>query len=134
MSSSTTERHVFTWMSLALLGLALSVIGWGTEYKLSLYRPSDDTSRLMPQAKLLSKDEQNSPTDKTLISKIKDTTEQKEMRTSLTLLFLAYLVSVAVLFQGFALRLGARGKSRHWHLRQLDSLTFFFALPPPVLS
>jgi type VI protein secretion system component VasF len=134
VSSSTTERHVFTWMSLALLGLALSVIGWGTEYKLSLYRPSDDTSRLMPQAKLLSKDEQNSPTDKTLISKIKDTTEQKEMRTSLTLLFLAYLVSVAVLFQGFALRLGARGKSRHWHLRQLDSLTFFFALPPPVLS
>lgn len=121
-------------MSLALLGLALSVLGWGTEYKLSLYRPSDDTSRLMPQAKLLSKDEQNSPTDKTLISKIKDTTEQKEMRTSLTLLFLAYLVSVAVLFQGFALRLGARGKSRHWHLRQLDSLTFFFALPPPVLS
>jgi type VI protein secretion system component VasF len=134
VSSSTTERHVFTWMSLALLGLALSVLGWGTEYKLSLYRPSDDTSRLMPQAKLLSKDEQNSPTDKTLISKIKDTTEQKEMRTSLTLLFLAYLVSVAVLFQGFALRLGARGKSRHWHLRQLDSLTFFFALPPPVLS
>ena len=122
-------------MSLALLGLALSVLGWGTEYKLSLYRPSDDSSRLMPQAKLLSKDEQNSPTDKTLISKIKDTTEQKELRTSLTLLFLAYLVSVTVPFQAFALSsLGARGESRHWHLRQLDSLTFFFALPPPVLA
>src|SRR6202041_3718803 len=96
-------------MSLALLGLALSVLGWGTEYKLSLYPPSDDTSRLMPQAKLLSKDEQNSPTDKTLIGKIKDTTEQKEMRTSRTLLFLARLVWVAGLFHGFVWVLGARG-------------------------
>jgi hypothetical protein len=121
-------------MSLALLGLALSVLGWGTGYKLSLYRPSDDSTRLMPHAKLLSKNEQNSPTDKTLISTIKDTTEREETRTSLILLFLAYIISLTVSFQASALSLEARLESRHWHLRQRDSLTFFFALPPPVLA
>jgi hypothetical protein len=121
-------------MSLALLGLALSVLGWGTGYKLSLYRPSDDSSRLMPHAKLLSKNEQNSPTDKTLISKIKDTTEQEETRTSLILLFLAFIVSLIASPQTSALSLEARLESRHWHLRQRDSLTFFFVLPPPVLA
>jgi hypothetical protein len=121
-------------MSLALIGLALSVLGWGTGYKLSLYHPSDDSSRLMPQAKLLSKNEQNSPTDITLISKIKDANERNETRTSLTLLFLAYIVSVTASFQASALSFGARAAGRHWHLRQRASLTFFFVLPPPILA
>jgi hypothetical protein len=121
-------------MSLALIGLALSVLGWGTGYKLSLYHPSDDSSRLMPHAKLLSKNEQNSPTDKTLISRIKDTTERKEMRASLTLLFLVYIVSVTASVQVSVLSLGARAASRHWRLPQHASLTFFCALPPPVLA
>jgi hypothetical protein len=121
-------------MSLAFLGLALSVLGWGTGYKLSLYRPSDDCSRLMPHAKLLSKNEQSSPTDKTLIRKIKDTTERAEGRKSLILLFLAFIVFLTASPQAPALSLEARLESRHWHLRQPDSLTFFFALPPPVLA
>jgi hypothetical protein len=121
-------------MSLAFLGLALSVLGWGTGYKLSLYRPSSDSSRLMPHAKLLSKNEQNSPTDKTLIRKVKDATERAEARTSLILLFLAFIVFLASSPQASALRLQVRRESRPWRLRQRDSLTFFFVLPPPVLA
>jgi hypothetical protein len=121
-------------MSLALIGLALSVFGWGTGYKLSLYHPSDDSFRLMPHAKLLSKNEQKPPAAKTLISKIKDTAGWKEMRTSLSLLFLVYIVSVTAAVRASAFSFGARAAGRHWHQRQHASLTFFFVLPPPVLA
>jgi hypothetical protein len=132
--SWSTKRHIRTWMSIALVCLALSVLGWGTGYKLSLYHPSDDSSRQIPQAKLLSKNEQNAPTDTSLTSKIKDELQRKEMRTSLRLLFLAYVVSFAGSFLVSALSLGARAAGRHWHLCLHASLTFFFVLPPPDLA
>jgi hypothetical protein len=134
VSVSTTKRRVCTWMSLALISLALSILGWGTGYRVYRCHSSDDSSHLMQPAKLLSTNEQNSPTDKTLIGRIKDTTRRKEMRTSLTLLFLAYIVSVIAAFQASSLNPGARATGRHWHLRQHVSLTFFFVLPPPILA
>jgi hypothetical protein len=55
---------------LILLGLGLSVFGWGLQYKLSLYDPPQASSHQMPQAKLLSQDEQATAAHTSLTAKI----------------------------------------------------------------
>lgn len=120
-------------MSLALIGLALSVFGWGTGYKLSLYYPPNSSSHLMPHAKLLSKNEQDSPKESIQNKHSKDTSDKYRMRTQLALLFALLLGSVA-LNHISAPSPRECESSRQRHLRQHTSLNFFFVLPPPVLA
>jgi hypothetical protein len=48
--------------------LAICVFTWGLQYKLSLYYPKHSTHQQLPEAKLLSKNEQATATDGLLMS------------------------------------------------------------------
>lgn len=131
--SSSTKRRVLSWISLAFIGLALSVFGWGTGYKLSLYYPPSSSVRLMPHAKLLSKNEQDPPKDKTLAGRINGNSCKSKTSTLLTLLFV-YAFCAAALCVAPVVSQREREASRQRHLRHRASLTFFFVLPPPTLA
>ena len=133
VSSWRTNRRVLSWLSLAFMGLAFSVFGWGTGYKLSLYDPPGASSHLMPQAKLLSRDEQTPAGENSLISRTKDPKEKGAKQTLLTILFL-YALSAASLCRAPASGQRERESNDPWRLRHRASLNFFFALPPPVLA
>lgn len=57
--------------SLAFLGLAVFVFTWGLQYKLSLYDPPKSVSHQIPQAKLISEDEQTETTQSPLVVQTK---------------------------------------------------------------
>ena len=58
MSASHKIRPNLSRFSFVFLGLAISVFAWGLQYKLSLYDPPHSTSHEIPEAKLLSRNEQ----------------------------------------------------------------------------
>ena len=58
MSLSHTNRLNFSRLTFVFLVLAISVFTWGLQYKLSLYDPPHSNSHAIPEAKLLSRDEQ----------------------------------------------------------------------------
>jgi hypothetical protein len=131
--SCSTNRHVLSWVSLAFIGLALSVFGWGTGYKFSLYYPPDSSVHLMPHAKLLSKNEQDSPENRILTGHLKDSSDRNKTETSLTLLFV-YVLCAAAHCSVSAAGQREREVSRQWHRGRCAGLNFFFVLPPPVLA
>jgi len=133
VSSWRTNRRVLSWVSLAFMGLAFSVFGWGTGYKLSLYDAPGASTHLMPQAKLLSRDEQAPAGENSLINRTKGPKEKKTTQTLLAILFL-YSLSAASLFRDPASGQHERESNDPWHLRHRAGLTFFFVLPPPVLA
>ncbi len=59
MSLSHTNRLNLSRLTFVFLVLAISVFTWGLQYKLSLYDPPHSTSHAIPEAKLLSRDEQS---------------------------------------------------------------------------
>jgi hypothetical protein len=120
-------------VSLAFLGLACSVLGWGTGYKLSLYDPPGASSHLMPQAKLLSKDERAPAVENSLANRTKDPTAKRTACTLFTVLFL-YSLSAASVFRATATGRRELESNDPWRLRHRAGLTFFFVLPPPVLA
>ncbi len=58
MSLSHSNRLNLSRLTFVFLGLAICVFTWGLQYKLSLYDPPHSTSHAIPEAKLLSRDEQ----------------------------------------------------------------------------
>ena len=132
--SSSTRRRLFSWLSLAMIGLALAVFGWGIGYKVSLYYPPNSTAHLMPHAKLLSKNEQDASKRETLTRRSnKSASDRDKAALAFTLLFV-YTLSAAAFCNIPAVSQREREASRRLYLRHRASLSFFFFLPPPVLA
>jgi len=114
---------------LAFLGLSICVFAWGLQYKLSLYDPAQAPSHQIPQAKLLSRNEQ-----------VSTAPGQQVIRTK-TSTTVSYTVPVAVFFVLLLVfcamspqRAGEREEraSDSWHLCR-GQLSFLFVRPPPFL-
>jgi hypothetical protein len=123
---------MLSWLSLAFIGLALSVFGWGTGYKLSLYYPPNSSAHLMPHAKLLSKNEQDAAKNETQTKPSKKNAFDKDRAESAVSLFLMFVLAVAVRYRLPALSQRECEASRLLYRRRRASLNFFFLLPPPV--
>jgi magnesium-transporting ATPase (P-type) len=113
----------------AYLGLAVCVFTWGLQYKLSLYDPPQAHSHQIPQAKLLSKNEQIGTTESSLVIQTKTSA-----RTSyiVTTVFFVLLLALSVLNpQGSSQR--EQRTNRVWHIRR-GLFDIFFVRPPPILA
>jgi type VI protein secretion system component VasF len=126
-----TSRRLPVWISSGCLVLALFVFAWGLGYKLSLYDPPQSTSHQIPQAKLLSKNEQGSIAKTPLTGQIKTSI----MKASLLLadVLFAFFLSLS-LFGVPASCHRERDAELPWLSRHLAGLNFFFVLPPPFLA
>jgi hypothetical protein len=115
---------------LAYLGLAICVFTWGLQYKLSLYDPPRAASHQIPQAKLLSRNEQSGATESPLVLQTKTST--RVSYTIPTPVFLVFLLAIGI---GNLQASGQQKQrtSRAWHLRR-GLFNIFFVRPPPVLA
>jgi hypothetical protein len=120
-------------MHLAFIALGLTVLCWGTVYKVSLYYPPQSTVRSIPCAKLLSRNEQQ----------VKDTrdadVQPPQFVPASCIAVILGLLSVLLAFAArrflaaFASQ-NCRETGRYWHLHQRSSMSFFFVLPPPAVA
>jgi hypothetical protein len=115
---------------LAFLGLAVCVFAWGLQYKLSLYDPPQAASHQIPQAKLLSRNEQSGTSESPLVVRTKTTT--RVSYTVPTTVFFVPLLALSILNpQASGQR--ERRTSHSWHLRR-GLFDIFFVRPPPILA
>jgi hypothetical protein len=125
---SDTFRPHLCRLSFVFIGLAISVFTWGLQYKLSLYYPKHSTYHQLPEAKLLSKNEQPAATPGLLLTSTK--APQDIVRGG----FFALTVFVWVL--GLLPLSGAAQtgpeRTRPWLQSLSASLTAFFFRPPPT--
>jgi len=114
---------------LAFLGLAICVFSWGLQYKLSLYDPPQAASHQIPNAKLLSKNEQSRATDSPRV--VRTRTSAKVIYAAPTGIFLILMLVPSIMHLQTA---GQRLKrvNGSWHPRRVF-LTIPFVRPPPVL-
>ncbi len=126
-----TKEGFLPQLAFVLLGLAISVFTWGLQYKLSLYDPPQAISHQMPEAKLLSKEEQVSKTESPLLDASK--TIMKKMELILSSIFL--LISLALNLR-YALKPSGsvRDLRTSFRPRLLACLDAFFFRPPPVIA
>jgi hypothetical protein len=102
---------------------------WGLQYKLSLYTAPHDASRQIPQAKLLSRNEQAIEPDSPLISTAK--TAPRHISAILPAVFLFFCVGLNLFREGICAE-GGPDTSRPQRVRSFASLSAFFFRPPPV--
>jgi hypothetical protein len=127
-----TNRWMLSWISFGFLGLALSVFTWGLGYKLSLYDPPQSSSHQVPQAKLLSKNEQSATVEISLATRTKSSV--KIMRTMLSSMCCCmFLLAFTFLSKPLASQ-QIRETKQLWRLRHRADLIFFFVLPPPIFA
>jgi hypothetical protein len=119
------------WFWLGFVALALAVFTWGLGYKLSLYDPPQAKSHEIPQAKLLSKNEQAIAVQSPLLKDAKDpSTTVRKVLSAVVLLFAVTLgLPMAPTFHRNVLDTGTPCPPRRF-----AALTSFFFRPPPVLS
>jgi hypothetical protein len=130
MQNWNKKRSFGRMGALAFIGLAVCVFTWGLQYKLSLYDPVDAASHRIPTAKLLSKSEQFSSTERPVV--IRTTTSTAVLYTApASALFLLFLI-FNVLRNIFSGQREQRA-SRLWHLRRAH-LRAFFVRPPPIFA
>lgn len=115
---------------LGSVGLAFCVFAWGLEYKLSLYDPPQTVSDKIPQAKLLSRNEQPGIAEGPQVVRAKTFTEVRN--TVPTALFLISLLALHVL-NPQASSFAKLRTSHSWHLRR-GLFKIFFVRPPPNLA
>lgn len=131
MDLRRTNRHIPTWLILGFVVLSLFVFAWGLGYKLSLYAPPQSTSHKIPQAKLLSKNEKALAAQGPLLSEANasPTVIRAVLSSVLLFLILAYRPLNTDVSDKWEFDV-----KRSWRLRHRTGLSFFFVLPPPVLS
>ena len=113
----------------AFVGLAFCVFSWGLQYKLSLYDPPQAVSHEIPQAKLLSKDQQSGGND--TLQKNEGDLDKAPAVGLFGLLFAFVLALDAAFRPGHSERYLAHQPVQYpGH----TALTFFFFRPPPALS
>jgi hypothetical protein len=115
---------------LAYLGLAVCVFIWGLQYKLSLYDPPHAVSHQIPQAKLLSKNEQTGTTESPLVVRTK--TSSRVSYTIPAAVFLVLLLALSILNPPASSQREQR-TNHSWHLLR-GVLNIFFVRPPPILA
>jgi hypothetical protein len=127
----TPKRCSLSWHWLGFIALAVAVFIWGLGYKLSLYDPPQAKSHQIPQAKLLSKNEQAIAVQSPLLKNAKDpSTPVPRVLPGITLL-------LAVAFRLLRLpffRLCGLKTAVVRVRRDFAALTSFFFRPPPSLA
>jgi hypothetical protein len=111
------------------MALAIFVFTWGLQYKLSLYDPPQAASHHIPQAKLLSKNEQADATRSPLAIQAKSYTRVRYTAPTITFFILIIVLNVLVNVSGRRKRLTDLGG--HFN-RGLFNI--FFVRPPPVFA
>jgi hypothetical protein len=112
----------------AYLGLAVCVFTWGLQYKLSLYDPPQAHSHQIPQAKLLSKNEQIGTTEsgQGVLTKVSNRVGFPIPTT----IFLVLLLALSVFNRKASFQWMQR-TSRVSRLR-CGLFNIFFVRPPPI--
>ncbi|MBS1799513.1 MAG: hypothetical protein JSS95_06765 [Acidobacteria bacterium] len=107
----------------AILMLAIAVFGWGTQYKLSLYRQSEKLHSSIPHAKLLSQKEKASGAQAVEINRVP---LQPSLSLPCLIILVTALISLALIpliwFAEIDFSPGG----------QVSVLTFFSFRPPPA--
>ena len=127
----STNRRTLPWVIFAFMALALSVFSWGLGYKLSLYDPPQSSSHQIPQAKLLSRDQEAATVEVLLASGT-----ENSVRTIHALLASVFFCSFLAFIPLDTPVLGQRERDikQVWRLRYRAALTFFSVLPPPAVA
>ncbi|WP_446741682.1 hypothetical protein [Silvibacterium acidisoli] len=127
MTSASKKRRFASWFVFTFLGLAMAVFAWGLAYKLSLYDPPQAVSRQMPQAKLLSREQQPSVEMKASV--------QPDPPDSLKTLGpdanLALLLACVSLLAGSAFLIRLQSSELRFRPRLVLALSHIFFRPPP---
>jgi hypothetical protein len=118
-------------LTFVLLGLAFSVFAWGLQYKLSLYDAPHSTSHLMPEAKLLSRNEQTTAAESPLLT---STTASDAIEHALLCNVFTFLLSAFALLPMPSSSHAEREMKRPWRIFCRPGLTAFFFRPPPILG
>jgi hypothetical protein len=124
-------HHSSIRRSILLVTLGVCVFLWGLGYKLSLYEFHEASVHRIPDAKLLSRNEDSSATDCVRLCLVK-LSAAEQGTTFAFVLFVISLASVAgpsSAGAGHYLTL-----SKPWCLRFAANLSALFLRPPPVLS
>ncbi|HVW77751.1 MAG TPA: hypothetical protein VHB45_09065 [Alloacidobacterium sp.] len=126
-----TRESYLPQLALVLFGLAVAVFAWGLQYKLSLYDPPQAISHSMPEAKLLTKEEQVTRTESPLLDD--SGAALKNIHIVLSSIFL--LISLALNLLGAA----SDRTLVHFHqmplrVRLFACMDAFFFRPPPALA
>ena len=130
MKVPDTFRPRLCRLSFVFVGLAISVFTWGLQYKLSLYYPKHSTYHQLPEAKLLSKNEQATATDGLLTSTVKAPSDFVG-GGDLTLMLFALVLGLPPISGATQTE---QERMRPWLLSLSASLNAFFFRPPPTLS
>jgi hypothetical protein len=107
------------------------VFTWGLQYKLSLYDAPNSASRQIPEAKLLSGNEQSRAAENTFVeaTKAPPAVAYPLIFSAFTALLLAFALAYAAMSGQ-----GMQESRRPWRLSCRRSMTAFFFRPPPVLA
>ncbi|SRR6266568_155433 len=130
LSNPSKSRHHSFGMTLAFVGLALSVFFWGLGYKLSLYDVHHLSSHRIPTASLLSRNEDPNVNDTALLGSSASASNDRAKVVLSTALLLSLFV-LATASQSIS-GLQQREVSRPWCIRSRASFTAFSFRPPPA--
>jgi hypothetical protein len=125
-----TIRPSLCKLTFVFIGLAISVLIWGTQYKVSLYLPSHSIYHQIPEAKLLSQKEQSVSAQPLLILSAKSLADLAHGQLFTLTLFASMLALPAIA--------GANQTEeelkRPWLVASRSSLDAFFFRPPPTFA
>ena len=126
ISETSLSRLAFLF-----LGLAISVFTWGLQYKLSLYDPPQAISHQIPEAKLISKNEQTVEAKNPILDV--SGASAKAVQLILSSIFLLISVALNLLHAPVSVE-RERDAQLPWHAERFASLNAFFFRPPPALA
>jgi hypothetical protein len=126
MTLPNPVRPRLSRFTFVFFGLAVSVFTWGLQYKLSLYYPPHSTFHQIPEAKLLSRNEQSTPTQASLLSSAKFLGDATQSGLVILTLF-AWIV----LLRPIRARHTEQELVRPWLVSLSARLNAFFFRPPP---
>jgi hypothetical protein len=128
---SDTIRPRLRRLSFVLIGLAaISVFTWGLQYKLSLYYPKHSAYHQLPEAKLLSRNEQAAATEHFLTR-----TSSEKVSSDLLLGGLFTLTPFVWVLEPLRISEATRTepeRTRPWLVSLSAHLNAFFFRPPPT--
>ena len=131
MSVAHKIRPNLSRFTFVFLGLAISVFTWGLQYKLSLYDPPHSTSHDIPEAKLLSRNEQATASEGLFVS---NTEVWPLIGQLVTFGLLAFVLPRFNLTAAPRFTRQAREAKRPWRVSCRPGLNAFFFRPPPALT
>ena len=125
MRMNSKKRHPSAVNVIAVLFLALTVLGWGTAYKLSLYHSDGNSSSSIPIAKLLSQKERPSTT-KVVEGFLPASPNRQPSSYYSAIIIVALMFVFQLTFWGPTLEVGLDNSRK-----QRSAHTSFFSFRPP---